>query len=801
MRHLASVISVLAQLIQSKLGGGSEGDFRLSESASKRMRRQQIRGAIEQMRVFLVGNTFFAPVLAFQAWNIGINATVFFWTVAILGFSWWLFFQWRSSYETDGCQSDMDKFVRETKLNAGLWCMGFALFFPYVDGDGKTILTTVMAGSLALGTFGFSQAPAAAIWYLGIQTVTLTVVPLTHGVINGSNSDILIGVLALFASGAIFNAVLERSNAQRIAFIDHEDLARKSEVIDLLLKDYEEQGIEWFWQTDNQGKLITGPKQVLDLIGIDSNAGKSSNLIAKIKQHVDPRGALDLKRAERAFAGQIDFHDVTLPFFDQSYGRSRWIMMRGRPQFENGIFSGFRGIFADATTTVEAKRQIEHLADHDSLTGTYNRNAVQQRLKKLNKNQDSAIVFLIDLDGFKQVNDSYGHAVGDELLKIMGQRLRAQSHEGDLVARLGGDEFIILIDRNARPTPFDPDAFANLLLSTLSDPYLVKQYDIALSASIGTAQFPEDTTMGSNLLIQADLALYVAKQGGRDRCCAFVERMQVGLQKRLVVTERLKKAVNADEIKAFYQPQYCTRTLQLVGFETLARWNDAELGTVGPDIFIPIAEETGLIHQLGEQMLRHACRDAAAWPKSVHGEDLLVSVNLSPVQVTRGNIAETVAAVLEETGLPPDRLEIEITEGVLIHDMDATRNALENLSKIGIKIALDDFGTGYSSLSYLRALPLDRLKIDRAFVADLSNYEARSIVQTIITLCKTLGLQVIAEGVETEECIHNLAEMECDVLQGYYFAPPIPISETTALIEGRVVTSGGRRFPRHRHAG
>lgn len=753
-----------------------------------RMRRQQIRGAIEQMRIFVVGNTFFAPVLAFQAWNTGINAVVLCWVAIILTFSWWLFFSWRTTYETDGSAADMDSFVSRTRLNASIWCMGTILFFPMVEGDAKTILATVIAGSLALGTVGFAQAPRAAFWFLGIQTSVLTTVPVVIGLSYGSNADVMIGFLALVAGAAIFNAALERGKAQMRAFIDHEQLSQKSEVIDLLLKDYEEQGVEWLWQTDPKGCLTFGPQQVLDLMGLDPDTSQSVDLISAIARTMDPRGEQDLVRLTNALVNRDDFHNVTLPFHNHAEGGAKWIMMRGRPQYNGEEFSGFRGIFADATTTVEAHKKIEFLADHDPLTGIANRNVVKRRLTELDPNTDNVVTFLIDLDGFKQVNDSYGHTIGDRLLEEVANRLGREIQPKDLVARLGGDEFLILIDLSDQVTKTQQDTFVKRLLITLSRPYTIEQYDIVLSASIGKAVFPNDTTIGPTLLIQADLALYEAKQSGRNQCCAFIAQMQAGLQKRLVVMERLKSAIKSNEIKPFYQPQYCAKTGVLVGFEALARWYDADLGAVGPDIFIPIAEETGLIHKLGEQLLRKACEDAMTWAAITGSRPLLLSVNLSPAQVTRGDVVSLVHKVLDETKLPPTQLEIEITEGVLIHDMQATCEVLRDLAFAGVKIALDDFGTGYSSLSYIRALPLDRLKIDRAFISDLDDPIARPIVQTIIDLCSTLNLSVIAEGVETEEQLQTLRAMRCDVLQGYYFAPALPAAEALELIAEQLQT-------------
>jgi len=660
-----------------------------------------------------------------------------------------------------------------------------ALFYPLVSGNEKTIISSIMVGSLALGTVGFSHAPRAAFWYLGIHTVTMTLVPLACGLYWGSSPDLLISALAVVAGVAICNAALERARSQMKAFANHESLLHKSEMVDLLLKDYEEQGVEWVWRTDVNGRILTCPQQVLEHISNDEKGNDKFDLLQSFADHIAPQGENDLERIRTAFQAQQEFHDVNLPLFCNVRNSLRWLMVRGRPQFEGEDFVGFRGIIADATSGMEVQKQTEFLAENDALTATFNRNYIQARLDELHPGQDNATAYLIDLDGFKQVNDSYGHAVGDKLLQHVAHRLNEVVGDKGAVSRLGGDEFLILI-KHSGEHPHDERVEEKLdaqFLTSLCEPFSIAQYDISISASIGIAHFPSDTAAGSALLNQADLALYAAKKSGRNKSVTFVPSMQEGLQKRLVVTERLRHALRHGQIKSHYQPQFCAKTSRLLGFEALARWTDSELGVVGPDIFIPIAEETGLIHELGENSLRMACKDALTWAVPDGDLPLTVAVNVSPVQVMRGNIVAIVKSVLAETGLPPERLEIEVTEGVLIEDMAGTSQVLGDLAALGVRIALDDFGTGYSSLSYLRALPLHSLKIDRSFIADLAELEAQSVVQTVIDLCRRLDLDVVAEGVETKVSVQTLREMGCVVLQGYYFSRPVPASKVQNLLE------------------
>lgn len=762
---------------------------RLSFEEAKRLRRLQICGAIDQMQVFVVGNTVFAPVLAMQAVGNGINGVVAIWTFLMLTFSWWLFFTWRKSYNTDGREADMDKFVRETIVNASLWCTGMVLFFPFLSGNEKTVVITIMAGSLSLGSFGFSQAPRAGFWYLGIHTTVLALVPVSSFAFGGSPHDLLLGFLALVAGIGVFNATLERAKDQMRAFLNHEDLAQKTEVVDLLLKDYEEQGTEWIWRTDAEGCLLSCPGQVLELLGAEEGQESPELLIDAIAAHIHPDWREDVAKISAAFAQKADLNDVTLPLQKKRGEDVRWIVMKGRPQFEHSEFLGYRGIFADSTATVEAQRQMEFLASHDALTGTFNRNAVHKELAKLKVGEHHALVFLIDLDGFKQVNDGYGHPIGDKLLQAVAQRLVDEVGDDGTVARLGGDEFFVICTPPANEMHFLASDLSQRILHNLIKPVLVDQFDLSVSGSIGSARFPADTKDGVNLLNQADLALYAAKRGGRNKCVAFRQEMQEGLQRRLMVTERLKSALQKRQIKPVYQPQYCAKTGILVGAEALARWTDPELGFVGPDVFVSIAEESGLIHDLGEQILRQSCLDALNWPLQSNGLAPALAVNLSPAQVRRGNIVKRIKSVLEETGFPPGRLEIEITEGVLIDDVSATKFLLDELADAGITIALDDFGTGYSSLSYVRALPLNRLKIDRSFIFEIEDPEAQSIVSAIVGLCDRLRLEVVAEGVETAQAVEILRDLNCDVLQGYFFSRPIEPAEFEALCAQKLIRS------------
>ena len=766
----------------SKLGFGDLGTQGLPIDAANRLRRGQLRGTIEQMRVMLLGNTLFAPALSMNAWGQGRDGLVVLWTTYIILFSWWIFYSWSKTYQTTGSAEDMRGFVIQTFFNALTWTVGMALFYPIVEGDQKAIITTIMAGSLALGTAGFSHAPLAGITYLAVQTIGNSMIALICGLTTGTSTDYLLAVLTVAAGISLFNATLQGAKAARVAFNNHERLSEKSEVVELLLKDYEEQATEWLWQTDHEGLLLSAPAQVLEMCLPLAEDEKNINLFDLLSQSCTEASTSDIEHLWAAVSEKKEFHDVRLSIKSPLDGELRWILMKGRPQYEHGAFQGFRGIFADATAAVVAERKVQFLASFDGLTALLNRNSVQKRLSELHNEGLYAAALLVDLDGFKQVNDSYGHHTGDLLLKQVAERMQRTVTGKSWVARLGGDEFFVMLQQDEPLNVAEISWVAQSICEQLSQPVKVEEFIVQVTASIGISRFPEDTKQGSELLSLSDMALYEAKNAGRDRITFFDVEMQDRLTERTTIIERLKQAVRHGEIEPHYQSQHALSDGSLVGFEALARWQDDRLGFVRPDVFIPIAEQTGLIVELGEQLLRRACEDARKWGELMPEAPPVVSVNISPVQFVRTDVTGLVSRVLHETGLPPELLEVEVTEGVLIASKEKIAATLRELSEIGVSIALDDFGTGYSSLSYLKELPLNRLKIDQSFVRDLSETASSPIVSTIIQLGHNLDLSVIAEGVENEADVGRLSELGCDDGQGYLYSRPMTREATDSYV-------------------
>ena len=447
---------------------------------------------------------------------------------------------------------------------------------------------------------------------------------------------------------------------------------------------------------------------------------------------------------------------------------------------------GFVAIYEEATERWNAEARIAHMARHDAVTDLPNRVLLRERIEGAitQARRDTGFAVLcLDLDNFKQVNDTLGHAVGDELLQAVAHRLKACLREVDTVARLGGDEFAII--QTAVEAPADAATLAQRILDVVSAPYALTHHSVTVGVSIGIALAPGDGLEPERLMQCADVALYRAKGDGRGVFRFFEAEMDARLQARRSLELDLRAAFEAEAFDLHYQPIYDLAQERICGFEALLRWTHPVRGRVSPAEFVPLAEEIGLIVPLGEWVLRRACREAAGWP-----EGLKVAVNVSAAQFTSTALIATVKAALAESGLPACRLELEITESVLLVNGGATVAILHGLRDLGVRIAMDDFGTGYSSLSYLRSFPFDKMKVDQSFTRDLTVEQGSGfIVRAVVSLASSLGMTTTAEGVETPEQLAWLREEGCDEVQGYLFSPPVPASALPALLDtwnGRV---------------
>ncbi len=441
---------------------------------------------------------------------------------------------------------------------------------------------------------------------------------------------------------------------------------------------------------------------------------------------------------------------------------------------------GWVATFEDITEWRKAQAQIAHMARHDALTDLPNRvlfrEQLEHALRRINRDEQVAVLCL-DLDHFKGVNDTLGHPIGDDLLKAVAQRLKECVREGDTVSRLGGDEFaVVQVGKNIQAS--EAAALAGRLVERLAEPFEIDGHQVVVGASIGISVAPMDTTDPDQLLKNADMALYRAKADGRGTFRFFELGMDARAQARRILELDLRAGLLRNEFELYYQPIQDIKSERITAFEALVRWNHPHRGLLSPTEFIPLAEDTGLIVPLGYWVLERACKEAAGWSQQVR-----VAVNLSPVQFKNRNLVSSVMHALSVSGLPADRLELEITESVLLQDSESTLATLHKLRGFGVRISMDDFGTGYSSLSYLRSFPFDKIKIDRSFVHDLADHqESIAIVKAVTGLGKSLGIATTAEGVETGDQLQLLRLEGCTEVQGFLFSPPRPAAEVERIL-------------------
>jgi diguanylate cyclase (GGDEF)-like protein len=432
----------------------------------------------------------------------------------------------------------------------------------------------------------------------------------------------------------------------------------------------------------------------------------------------------------------------------------------------------------DVTEAHGAMERISFLARQDSLTHLFNRAQLIEKMTDFlglvrRGAATGFCVFLLDLDMFKGVNDTLGHGAGDQLLKQVGQRLRRATRDVDVAARLGGDEFAILFILDETSKRKDAESLATRLLAVIGEPYVIDAHHVVIGTSIGIATAPEDGLRIDDLMLKADLALYKAKAAGRNSFRFYDAMLENEARLRNTLQLDLHAALAEEQFELFYQPIVCAATQRMVCAEALIRWRHPRDGLISPDSFIPIAEATGMIVPIGAWVIRRAALDALDWPAHVN-----VAVNISPMQFRKGDLVETIARVLAETGFPARRLDVEITENVFMKDSSENLAIIQRLKQLGLSISLDDFGTGYSSLAYVRAFPLDKIKIDKSFVAEaLQSRDCAAIIATIVHLARSLNISTVAEGVETQDQHQFLRAAGCTYFQGYYFGRPMSVDQ------------------------
>jgi diguanylate cyclase (GGDEF)-like protein len=563
--------------------------------------------------------------------------------------------------------------------------------------------------------------------------------------------------------------------------------------------EFENSGRGWFWETDSFGTLSYVSRQLAEDFQCEPEALLGRRFTDLLSVDTPTSDSIE-ERKTLGFhlSARFPFSDVVVrPASEQDVHWS----LSGNPIFdERGRFLGFRGIGTDLTEQRRSEQEISRLARFDSLTALPNRTMMRQTLEEALRNaahrQKGCAMFLIDLDRFKNVNDTLGHPIGDRLLRQVAERLKSVMGNHGQVGRLGGDEFQAVL-----PGSVDIgllESLARTLIEQVSRPYQIEGHNVTIGASVGIAIGDPGRASADALVRNSDLALYAAKAAGRGKHCLYEPSMHSEAAERQLLENDLRQAIERGELSVHYQPIVHAASEEISGFEALVRWQHATRGAISPAKFVPLAEEAGLIGSIGEWVLKTALEEAAHWP-----DHLRVAVNLSPLQFNDPGVTAMVARHLRETGVRAERLELEITEGVFLAEGDSTDETFAGLKGVGVRLALDDFGTGYSSLGYLKKAPFDKIKIDQSFVRGAASSTNRNaaIIRAIVTLAETLGMDTCAEGVETHDDLQLIRELGVSMVQGFIFGRPTAAEAARELANNATVEADGYqciREPRHR---
>jgi diguanylate cyclase (GGDEF)-like protein len=657
--------------------------------------------------------------------------------------------------------------IADVTGRAALWLSLPLMQFSSLDPGNQVIAASLMAG-LGIGALGLVVVPPCVTAWMSAFTAAVSYVLL----MNRTSVPLAHMVSILFTLGVAIFGVLTVARWAFGQLKANADFGSQSESASLLLQEYEQRGVGWLWQVDGDNRVSYISSRMTTLLGRPASQLIGHSLPALLGGNAE-LGRLLLGREPFA-ALEMELSTAHGP---------RWVSIAGDPIIDTaGRYEGFRGVGSDITEIRQTQERLTHLANVDVLSGLPNRGRVRQLLGEALRaatvsNVPCAIMFL-DLDGFKPVNDTFGHPKGDAVLRAVAKRLCDQVAGDGHVGRMGGDEFAIVVtDAQSRKTV---EQLADRIIKTIADPYMIDHTEIRIGVSIGSAFGPIDGATVDDLILKADLALYQAKDAGRGVARYFSSELQSEQEDRVRLETDLRGAIAARQFHLAFQPLVAAKNQKLVGFEALIRWSHPQRGNVPPGVFIPVAEEAGLMPAIGEWVIDEACRAAATWP-----EPLTVALNISPKQIGTSSLPNLVSEALARHRLAANRIELEVTEGVFLGDNGSTLDVLKRLRTLGVGIALDDFGTGYSSIGYLNKAVFHKLKIDGSFVREAGTRpENVAIIQSIVQLAKSFRMSVTAEGVESAEDFERMRDLGCDTIQGYLFGRPLSYERANQMVVG-----------------
>ena len=654
------------------------------------------------------------------------------------------------------------------------WAFPLVAFGQQVGALDVLLLWAIITGLMAGANFAFARAPMAAVAFIAIVGGSLVFMMAQIGI---PTITMITSIYAL--------ALVGGSLAAGHDFAEHVytelNLREKNEMVSLLLREHEDSGGDLMWQTDSSRCLTHVSPRLADALGLQIDQLEKRLILEilagdKWQEGKFPVGLREL--ADRLISRQT-FSDLTVPV--EINGETRWWELSAAPRFdENGSFSGFRGVASDITDAQRSAEKINRMARFDTLTGLPNRlqvtEAAGEALTTAERWKRRCAFLMIDLDRFKSINDTLGHLVGDRLLVQVAKRLQAVMGSNQMCGRLGGDEFGVILNESGSSSELA--AVAERIIESLSRPYEVDEHTLYIGASIGAATGPRDGRTVETLIRSADLALYRSKDQGGGCYTAYEPQLHSYAEERRVLEIALRKALDRNEFAMNYQPVVNAKTGVIESFEALLRWNSKELGSVSPAKFIPIAEDARLIRAIGEWALRTSCMEAAQWPSEIR-----LAVNVSAEQLLDPEFVTTVLSALSQSGLPPHRLELEVTESMFMSEGTQALVVLNRILALGVRLALDDFGTGYSSLGYLSKTKFSTIKVDRSFVqgAARNAVESIAIIRAVVALADSLGMSTTAEGVETEAELEMISGLGCRKIQGYLFGRPMSSTDARDL--------------------
>jgi diguanylate cyclase (GGDEF)-like protein/PAS domain S-box-containing protein len=657
--------------------------------------------------------------------------------------------------------------VADIVARAALWLSLPVYLFPTLTPTEQVIAASITAG-LGIAALGLVVVLPCVVAWMASFTAGLSA-----ALLLGRNTVPFEHMLSImFTLGVAIFGVLAVARWAFAQLKTNADVGSQSESASLLLQEYEQRGVGWLWQVDSENRLTYISSRMVALLGRPAGQLLGHSLPALLGGNAE----LGRKLLEKQPFASLEMEMET-------ERGPRWISIAGDPIIDTaGRFEGFRGVGSDITEIRQTQERLTHLANMDVLSGLPNRGRVRQllgeALREATAGNFACAILFLDLDGFKPVNDTFGHPKGDAVLRAVAKRLVDEVGPSGTVGRMGGDEFAIVIpDAQSRKMV---EQLAQRIIDSIKQPYEIDGTKIEIGVSIGCAFGPVDGATVDDLILKADLALYEAKGAGRGIARYFSSELQSEKEDRVRLEADLRAAVDSKHFHLVFQPLIAAKTQKLVGFEALIRWNHPKRGLVPPNDFIPVAEEIGLMPAIGEWVIEEACKAAASWP-----ENISVSLNVSPKQIVLPALPNVVSEALARHRVQGNRMELEVTEGVFLGDNGPTLDVLKRLRALGCGIALDDFGTGYSSIGYLNKAIFHKLKIDGSFVREAGTRpENVAIIQSIVQLAKSFRMSVTAEGVETPEDFERMRELGCDTIQGYLFGKPLSYARANDMVQG-----------------